>query len=279
MFSRRRLLIAIALQSCASCVPTAWPAEALLRPKRRPLTELPRRQFENIEFKSRDVTLRGWRFRTDVPKRGIVVYLHGVGDNRQSGLGIAEHFLAKGFDVLVYDSRAHGESSGEFCTYGFYEKHDLSRIIDRIDARPVLLFGVSLGAAVALQTASGDTRVAVVIAVATFSDLRTVAVERAPFFISRNKIEQSLRLAESQGAFSIDEVSPVSAARRIQAPTLLVHGAMDRETPPEHSQRVYEALRSPKRFLLVPDKGHNDSLTEHAWIEIDSWIESHYYRA
>jgi pimeloyl-ACP methyl ester carboxylesterase len=55
------------------------------------------------------------------------------------------------FDVLAYDSRAHGESGGNACTYGYYEKRDLSRAIDLIGLRPVVALGISLGAAVALH--------------------------------------------------------------------------------------------------------------------------------
>ena len=45
---------------------------------------------------------------------------------------MADHFLARGFDVVAYDSRAHGESEGDVCTYGFYEKEDLRRVLDRV---------------------------------------------------------------------------------------------------------------------------------------------------
>lgn len=86
----------------------------------------------------------------------------------------------RGFDVVAYDSRAHGESDGDVCTYGFYEARDLHRVLDTVAPGPVVLFGTSLGAAVALQETAGDPRVTAVVAAETFSDLRTVASERAP---------------------------------------------------------------------------------------------------
>ena len=103
--------------------------------------------------------------------------------------------------MLAYDSRAHGESGGDACTYGFYEKKDLSRAIDRLGGGPVLAFGISLGAAVALQSAADDPRIARVVAVSAFSDLRTVAAERAPFFASRGNIAEAFRLAEARLPF------------------------------------------------------------------------------
>ncbi len=137
----------------------------------------------------------------------------------------------------------------------------------------MVVLGVSLGAAVALQAAADDPRLSAVIAVATFSDLRTVATERAPWVASPSDIEAAFRLAEQQASFQVEAASPVAAAPRIRVPVLLVHGADDQETPPAHSQRVFAALPGDKRLLLVPGAGHNDALSAEAWREIEDWVE------
>ena len=178
-----------------------------------------------------------------------------------------------GFDVIVYDSRAHGESEGDACTYGYYEKQDLRRVIDTASLEPVVVIGVSLGAAVALQAAAIDARIATVVAISTFSDLRTVAMERAPSFASKEEIEAAFRLAESTAHFRVADVSPAASAPAIGVPVLLVHGQADRETRPAHSQRVFAALGGPKRLLLVPGAGHNDGLSMDVWNTIDAWID------
>jgi fermentation-respiration switch protein FrsA (DUF1100 family) len=54
---------------------------------------------------------------------------------------------------------------------------------------------------------------------------------------------------------------------------LLVHGESDRETPPSHSERIFEALAGPKRLLLVPAAGHNQSLNASTWAEVERWID------
>jgi pimeloyl-ACP methyl ester carboxylesterase len=185
---------------------------------------------------------------------------------------MAEHFVPRGFDVVAYDSRAHGESEGEACTYGYYERVDLIRVLDKVSG-PVVVMGTSLGAAVALQAAAEDNRIAAVVSVATFSDLRTVASERAPFFASKGNIESALRIAEDVGKFRVDEVSPVSAATRIGIPVLVIHGGDDKETPPSHSMRVHGALHGPKALILVPHAGHNNAINVDTWKAIDEWIE------
>ena len=218
------------------------------------------------------MTLRGWRCTTVHQRRGTLVYLHGVADTRAGGAGIVERFLSRGFDVIAYDSRAHGESQGDVCTYGFFEKQDLRRVIDTAPAGPVVLLGSSLGAAVALQEAAIDARITTVVAAETFSDLRTVAAERAPFFFSSGTIARAFTIAERDGHFSADDVSPVRAAAHINAPVLLIHGADDKDTPPAHSQRVLDALAGRKRLVLVPGARHNESLGR-AWQEVERWID------
>ena len=75
-----------------------------------------------------------------------------------------------------------------------------------------MLLGTSLGAAVAIQEAAHDPRVSAIVAVETFSDLRTVATERAPVFFTSGIIERAFQLAELRGHFRVDAVSPVEAA-------------------------------------------------------------------
>ena len=138
---------------------------------------------------------------------------------------------------------------------------------------PIVLVGTSLGAAVALQEAARDARVTAVVAAETFSDLRTVATERAPFFFTSGVIKRAFALAEQEGRFQVDAVSPVVAAAAITCPVLLIHGAADSDTPPGHSERVLAALAGPKRLILVPGAGHNESLRGAVWDEIERWID------
>ena len=270
-----RAVIGVSLLALAAgaCMPPSWGANALLHPQRRPMTRQPNRPADAVDFDGEGVKLKGWWFHAGA-KRGTVVFLHGVADNRGSAVGIADHFVARGFDVVAYDSRAHGESTGDACTYGFYEKEDLRRVLDRVTAKPIVLMGMSMGAAIALQEAAADRRVAAVVAVSPYSDLRTVASERAPFFASKGNLADAFKLAEQQGNFRVDDVSPAAAAARVTAPTLIIHGERDDETPPAHSQRIFAALHEPKRLIVVQAAGHNHVLGGEIWKEIDAWLDT-----
>jgi uncharacterized protein len=281
MTTRRSLIVVVGvtavvlvlLRVATSQLPGAG-AGALLHPGRHHVTGPPPPTCRDTTFAGEGVSLKGWQCRASAARRGTLVYLHGVADNRTSGAGVIDRFGRRGFDVVAYDSRAHGESEGDVCTYGFFEKQDLHRVIDTIGAGPIVIVGSSLGAAVALQEAASDGRVTAVVAAETFSDLRTVAIERAPFFFTSGVIERAFRLAEQQGRFQVDAVSPVAAAATIRIPVLLIHGAADTETPPDHSRRVLAALAGPKRLILVPGARHNGSLTGDVWDEIERWLDS-----
>ena len=251
-------------------------AGALLFPARK--TQIVAAPANCVErrFTGEGVELAGWHCESGAPvRRGTVVYLHGIGDNRSSAVGPIAHLLPLGYDVIAYDGRRHGLSDGNQCTYGYFEKVDLKRVIAQSGARDVVVMGYSLGAAVALQAAADEPLVRAVIAIATFSDLRTVVMERAPqVFFPSFAIDSALARAERDGRFVIDDVSPVAAARRIAAPVLLIHGADDHNTPYAHSTRVFDALQGSKHLVIVPRAGHNDVLRNDVWNQIGAWLDT-----
>jgi pimeloyl-ACP methyl ester carboxylesterase len=248
-------------------------AGGLLHPSRRRVVAPAPAGCEDTTFAGDGLSLKGWRCRAPGARRATLVYLHGIADNRTSAAGLVPRFGPRGFDIVAYDSRAHGESDGDICTYGFFEKRDLRRVLDTIDGLPIVLFGASLGAAVALQEAAEDSRADAIVAVEPFSDLQTVAIERAPFFFTRNTIRNAFEIAETRGQFQVDAVSPKEAAAHITVPVLLVHGDADVETPPAHSQRIFAALKGQKQLILVPGAGHNASLRPEVWDAIERWLD------
>lgn len=276
MRARKWLIIGLFALLLVGVTTTRFPtigAALILHPPQRRVVAVPPPQCREVTFKSDGVSLQGWRGEASGEHRGTLIYLHGVADNRTSGSGVIDRFRKRGFDVVACDSRAHGESGGQACTYGYFEKEDLRRVLDTVRPGPVVLVGSSLGAAVALQLTAIDHRISAVVAAECFSDLRTVITERAPFFFTPGVIGRAIQLAEQRARFQIDSVSPETAARMIKVPTLIIHGAADSDTPPDHSRRVFAALAGPKRLILVPGARHNESLQGGIWTDIEHWID------
>jgi fermentation-respiration switch protein FrsA (DUF1100 family) len=223
---------------------------------------------ENTLVKTHDgISLSGWLIRQPRRSRGTVLYLHGVGDCKTAGVPLARLFFEHGYNVFLYDSRRHGDSGGAYCTYGYYEKFDVSTAINLLNDRlgkklgPVAVFGTSMGAAVAIQAAAIDSRIKVVIAEASFADLRTISVDyqrrivKLPWHFLRN-----VAMARSQkfAKFKARDVSPLVDVARLRVPILFIHGTDDSFIDFEYSKMLYHRARDPRELFLVPGANHTD---------------------
>jgi uncharacterized protein len=249
-------------------------ASAMLHPFRRQTYTATPTNCKEVTLEGQGIKLKGWSCEASGERKGTLIYLHGIADNRSSGSGVIERFCKRGFDVIAYDSRAHGQSGGDVCTYGFFEREDLRKILDTLEPGPVILIGSSLGAAVAIQTAAIDKRISAVVSAEVFSDLRTVATDRTPFFFTAAMRDRAFSVAEQKGGFRIDDTNQLLATKTITIPVLVIHGDADIDTKPDHSHRVFNALSEPKRLILVAGAGHNHSLSGNVWGDIEQWIDS-----
>src|SRR5829696_7777680 len=116
---------------------------------------------EDVWFRSADGTrLHGWFFRSESkPESATIVYFHGNGGNISDIGWVGQRFAKQGFDVLLFDYRGYGASEGEVgAEAGLYADGDaaVAFVINEKDARPdrVVLYGQSLGTAVAVDVAS-----------------------------------------------------------------------------------------------------------------------------
>lgn len=213
--------------------------------------------------------LQCWLVPQRETSRGTIIFLHGVGDCKIAGVPYAKLFHDKGFNVFLYDSRRHGASEGYYCTYGFFEKHDLSIIIDYLGNRSDLrvgkigVFGTSMGAAVALQAAAIDRRIEAIVAEASFTDLRTVVVDyqrrimKLPWHFLRNlAMSRSQKLAGFKARF----VSPIHSVQHVHKPIFFIHGTDDTRIRTEYSKVLYENANQPKDLLLVHRGDHTNLL-------------------
>ena len=210
-----------------------------------------------------------WFVKQPGASRGTIIYLHGIGDCKIGGVPYAQLFYGRGFNVFLYDSRRHGNSGGHYCTFGFYEKHDLSLVIDYLIRRSdahignIGVFGTSMGAAVALQAAAIDKRIAAVVAEASFTDLRTVMVDyqkritKLPWHFLRNlTMSRPQRLAHFKTRF----VSPIHSVQSVHKPILFIHGTDDTRIRSEYSKALFDNANQPKELFLIPKGDHTNLL-------------------
>ncbi len=227
--------------------------------------------FDDLRFTASDgeSQLSAWFIPAEQPI-GTIIYLHGVGDNKMSGLLLAKVFHDHHFHVLLYDSRAHGESGGRHCTYGFHEKYDVQKAVDlirsigaekKIVVGNIGVFGTSMGAAIALQAASVEPRIRAVVSEASFATLRQITVDyqkrlmRLPWHFLRNI---AMKRSETIGLFKHRQVSPLAAVSNIHAPIFFIHGIEDRFIKYQYTQELFITANEPKELWFVAGAHHSD---------------------
>lgn len=251
----------------------------LLHPHRR-LVEYYRRRTSilhpsDLRLPYEEITLRTaeglplscWFVRAPGRPRGTVVVLHGVSECKIVGLPLAKRLHDRGYHVFLYDARRHGDSGGSFCTYGFYEKHDVSTVITHLERRPdvetgrIGVMGASMGAAVAVQVAAVDPRVAAVVAESGFATLRSVFDEyqkrmiKIPFHFLRNLV---IRRSERMAHFKASAVSPLEAVRSVHVPVFFLHGTEDTLIRHTASELLYRNANDPKELWLIRGARHDN---------------------
>lgn len=217
------------------------------------------------------VLLKGWKIKPPDPSGDWVLLFHGVSDSRTGTLGPAEFLLRHRYSVVMMDSRAHGESGGAMCTYGWKERYDTVAVVNALyateDVRHLYALGVSMGAAIALQSAAVEPRMAAVVAEDPFANLREVTYDYAGLEISpllgktlfRPASMTAVYEAEKEGGFSADDVSPEKAVAARPFPILLICGTSDHRIPCRHAVRIYRAAKGPKELWEVQGAGHADA--------------------
>ena len=117
------------------------------------------RNFQSLPFKgSGGKELEGW-FIPSVRSGPVIFLCHGYKSNRSELLTLASTFQENGYNLFLFDFRAHGTSPASLCSLGIRETEDLLAAIQTVTARPDVdpnrsgIWGVSLGAYVALSAA------------------------------------------------------------------------------------------------------------------------------
>lgn len=206
-----------------------------------------------------DVVLHGWY----VPSRNgaAVVLAHGHGAQRAQ-LGFEARALERrGYGLLLFDFRGHGESAGRTVTWGAAEQLDLEAAIDylahrpEVNARRIGALGFSMGAMIVAMVAARDPRVQAAVMEGGYTSVEEMIShdERRYHWWSERAAVAALR----RFGIPIDSVRPVDVICRISPrPVLIVNGAEDEDTPPAVAMRLYDAACAPKSIWFIPHAGH-----------------------
>ena len=222
--------------------------------------------FEEVTVTSHDgLTLRGryYHMKDDAP---IEILFHGYRSHafRDCSGG---HALSRkmGFNALVVDQRAHGESDGNTISFGIQERHDVQSWIAYINkrfgkGRKIILSGLSMGAATVLMASALELseNVVCIVADSPYSSPREIiekvaADQHFPVAICRPFLHLGALI---YGKFNLNKTSAIKAVRHAAVPILLLHGEDDLLVPCSMTVQISAACSSPVTVHTFPTAGH-----------------------
>lgn len=218
--------------------------------------------YEDVWLTTADGTrLHGWFLTSQGPARGTVLFLHGNAENISTHIASVAWLPAQGYHVLLIDYRGFGASSGAPTVEGALQDIDaaLRWLLARrdVDRRKIVVFGQSLGAALAIHyVAHSEQRphIRALIVDSAFAGYRDIAREKLSGFWLTWPLQVPLSWTVS------DRHSPVhSVARVAPIPVLFIHGDRDTIIPAHHSRRLYREASEPKQLWIVPGGRHIDA--------------------
>lgn len=203
-------------------------------------------QAEELAVTAEDgVRLRGWWIRGR-GKRALL-FFHGNAGNVGDRLDRTKILCQRlGLDVFLVDYRGYGKSQGAPSEEGLYrDARAIHGAAVERGFRPedILLFGESLGSAVAIQLALDRASGAVVLET-PFLSLAAMAREHYPFvptFLLRSRYDNAAKIPG------------------VASPKLFLVAERDEIVPPDHGRRLFELAKEPKTLYVIPGAGHNDT--------------------
>ena len=202
--------------------------------------------FENVSLETDDkIRLAGWYIPKD-DSRGVLLFCHGNAGNIGHRLESIEIFHKLGLDVFIFDYRGYGLSEGKPTEIGMYEDAEAAwRYLTEkrlVDAEKIIVFGRSLGGAVAAWLTSRHTPGALILE-STLTSVPDLAAKLYPYLpvklLSRFKYDTEGYLVG------------------VNCPVLIIHSPNDEIMPFGHGRQLFEVAKEPKRFLEISGT-HNE---------------------
>ncbi|HLM25703.1 MAG TPA: alpha/beta hydrolase [Thermoleophilaceae bacterium] len=217
--------------------------------------------FEELAIATDDgERLHGWWVPATSKRLSSILLCHGNGGNVGDRVRHAELLCGAGFDVLLFDYRGYGRSTGRPDEDGTYRDARAAReaLLAEAGEEPVVM-GESLGGGVALDLALEHPPRGLVLQSA-FSSVRDMARHHYPYL---------------PGPLVPDVYPSLGRIAGLRAPLLVLHGERDEIVPSSHGRALHAAAPEPKRLRLFPDVGHNDFVEAEGYAEaIAGWAES-----
>jgi alpha-beta hydrolase superfamily lysophospholipase len=230
------------------------------------VVERPVFSYETVLMKTASgIPIEGWFGKTDSAEKGTVILFHGITGHKDQFLEEANEFRYWGYNVMLVDFRAHGNSGGHTTTIGFRESEEVKLAYDFVSQKQqkrIFLYGSSLGAVVVAKAVSDyQLQPAGIILEMPFESLqsylkdkaRTLGFPQQPFgFLA------TFWISVERG-FNGFKHQTATYAKNIHCPVLMQWGAMDQFVLEHETATIFKAIASSNKKLVVYDNAQHES--------------------
>jgi fermentation-respiration switch protein FrsA (DUF1100 family) len=221
--------------------------------------------YEDVTFNTTDnVKLHGWYIPSQQSEQ-VLLFFHGNAGNISHRGDSIEIFHRLGLSVFIIDYRGYGKSEGKPDEQGLYRDASAAwrYLTDEkgFANNQILIFGRSLGGAVAARLASGVQARGLVLE-STFSSARDFA--RAAFPVL------------SRLVFTRYDFNTAENIQRVDYPVLVLHSPDDEIMPFRLGEKVFQSAHQPKYFVRMQGDHNNGFLQSQPGYEqeFDRWLKA-----
>ena len=230
--------------------------------------------MEHVFIQSRDgLRLHALYIAAEAPSDKLVILHHGFTSHAVDNSTHAKFFHEQGYEVLLLDLRAHGESEGEYVGFGILDRYDTLEWVRYARNRfginvKIVLHGTSMGGTTVLMALGipeiQDTVSAVIADCAYTSpaEIFSSVIQKDYHLPPAPIIKLTSVYSQKAAGYRFDDYSTYDALKNNRVPVLFVHGKEDKFVPTWMSEKNYALCPSKKRLLLVDNAGHGSSVFE-----------------
>lgn len=210
----------------------------------------------------------------DVGSDKTIVICHGYKSHYFGNTSCAaKYFTENDYNIIQIVSRGHGESGGDYITFGEYESKDLLMWIDKFEKelglKKMIIYGISLGSNTVMRASEyiRSSAVKALILDCGFSNTRQTLIDQLRnkakphwggfmVFVGKPYVKKLRDIGVKRGGFDIYEGDTVESIKKSQVPSFFIHGRKDKTVPIINTINNYEACPNKKELFIAEDADH-----------------------
>jgi len=210
--------------------------------------------------------LHGWWIPAKQPNTPTILYFHHNAINIGANVSQALQFREMGYSIFLFDYRGFGQSEGGFPTESqLYEDAQAAWNYltqeRKISANQIIIYGHSIGGAIAIDLATKQPEAALLIVQSSFTSIRDMTKRFGLYWLL--PVELILR----------HRFESLEKMTTIAMPVLVVTGTEDLQIPVDMGERLYEAALGFKRLIVIQGGGHDNHLSGQDRQQVKQFIE------